>query len=160
MLRPDRAYIWDWRNSGQRSAYLNTPIWASVSSVGKPHSIECTAATACTIPPCLLGQACLGWMVTATLGCAGTISNRPARSSPIRIMSPHPQRQTMGPTHHLRRNRPRLAQWHTGPREAPAWPTPLAMHSPVWSDYLIIKILGSLRSKNHGKMRYVQHCRS
>ena len=81
MLRPARAYIWDWRNSGQRSVYLNTPIWASAPSVGKPPSIECTAATACTIPPCLLGQACLGWMVTTALGCPGTISNRPVRSS-------------------------------------------------------------------------------
>ena len=91
--RPDRAKIWLWRYNGRWSAYLLTNTCASVASVGRPPGIRCAAAGAWVTPSVQPRQAYFGRMVTMTRSCAGTMSRRSVRSSPIRCSGPQPQGQ-------------------------------------------------------------------
>ena len=87
---PDRARIWLWRYNGRWSAYLLTSTWAMAPSVGSPPSIRAAGAGACVTPSVQVRQAYLGRTVTITRSCAGTMSSRSVRSSPILCICPQP----------------------------------------------------------------------
>ncbi|MGY4568186.1 hypothetical protein ACVWY5_001256 [Bradyrhizobium sp. USDA 3256] len=80
---------------GVWSPNLETITCAMAASVGSPPGTTCSGACACTTGPEQRRQMYFGRRVTSTRHCAGITSRRWLTSSPIFVMAPQPQGQSV-----------------------------------------------------------------
>src|SRR6185295_9323700 len=102
MVIPSAAIICACRYKGRCQAYFETTMSATKASVGRPPSISRGGAGAWTMPTVSsapvrsqVRQAYFGRRVTITRYCAGILSSRSERSSPMTCKSPPQQGQVL-----------------------------------------------------------------